>query len=223
MHWPRRRSARADIRSYGPLHASARRRPTSIRLSATFDTVPTQARVYDAAKQDGGLVGGPYYADIRLPKLFKAAQNLRGCLCVRAAVAPRSADRQPRRRPALGRPLSVVRAGARLARRRHRAGGHRRDQRAQDAGLCRRARADLLCGGGRTPRQQGPQRRRPMPPRKRRWGCETWWRWSRPTGSFSMTCMTANTFEIDPPADNPPRARVISACHRIGSEGVPIL
>ena len=23
------------------------------------------------------------------------------------------------------------------------------------------------------------------------------------TGSFSMTCMTANTFGIDPPADNP--------------------
>jgi hypothetical protein len=22
-------------------------------------------------------------------------------------------------------------------------------------------------------------------------------------GSFSMTCMTANTFRIDPPADNP--------------------
>ncbi len=23
------------------------------------------------------------------------------------------------------------------------------------------------------------------------------------TGAFSMTCMTANTFGIDPPADNP--------------------
>ena len=36
-----------------------------------------QARVYDAAKASSGLVGGPYYAYIRLPKLFEACQNLR--------------------------------------------------------------------------------------------------------------------------------------------------
>src|SRR3974377_256477 len=36
-----------------------------------------QARVYDAAKQSSGIVGGPYYAYIRLPKLFEACQNLR--------------------------------------------------------------------------------------------------------------------------------------------------
>ena len=36
-----------------------------------------QARVYDAAKQSSGIVGGPYYAYIRLPKLFEAAQNMR--------------------------------------------------------------------------------------------------------------------------------------------------
>ena len=36
-----------------------------------------QARVYDAAKQASGIVGGPYYAYIRLPKLFEAAQNMR--------------------------------------------------------------------------------------------------------------------------------------------------
>jgi 4-carboxymuconolactone decarboxylase len=39
-----------------------------------------QARVYDAAKNAGGPVGGPYTAYIRLPKLFEAAQNMRGCL-----------------------------------------------------------------------------------------------------------------------------------------------
>ena len=39
-----------------------------------------QARVYDAAKQSSGIVGGPYYAYIRLPKLFEACQNLRGSL-----------------------------------------------------------------------------------------------------------------------------------------------
>src|ERR1051325_10778205 len=39
-----------------------------------------QAQVYDAAKAAGGPLGGPYYAYIRLPKLFAAAQNLRGTL-----------------------------------------------------------------------------------------------------------------------------------------------
>ncbi len=39
-----------------------------------------QGRVYDAAKTAGGPVGGPYYAYIRIPKLFAAAQNMRGCL-----------------------------------------------------------------------------------------------------------------------------------------------
>ena len=39
-----------------------------------------QGRVYDAAKQAGGPVGGPYYAYIRIPKLFEAAQTMRGCL-----------------------------------------------------------------------------------------------------------------------------------------------
>ena len=34
-----------------------------------------QARVYDAAKASSGLVGGPYYAYIRLPKLFEACQR----------------------------------------------------------------------------------------------------------------------------------------------------
>ena len=39
-----------------------------------------QARVYDAAKQSSGIVGGPYHAYIRLPKLFEACQNLRDSL-----------------------------------------------------------------------------------------------------------------------------------------------
>ena len=39
-----------------------------------------QGRVYDAAKQSSGIVGGPYYAYIRLPKLFEACQNLRDSL-----------------------------------------------------------------------------------------------------------------------------------------------
>ena len=39
-----------------------------------------QARVYDAAKAASGIVGGPYTAYIRLPKLFEAAQTMRESL-----------------------------------------------------------------------------------------------------------------------------------------------
>lgn len=39
-----------------------------------------QARVYDAAQKSGGPVGGPYWAYIRLPKLFEASHGLRNSL-----------------------------------------------------------------------------------------------------------------------------------------------
>src|SRR3978361_761988 len=53
---------------------------TRIALVDRADMNADQARVYDAAKQSGGPVGGPYYAYIRLPKLFEAAQTMRACL-----------------------------------------------------------------------------------------------------------------------------------------------
>lgn len=39
-----------------------------------------QGRVYDEAEAAGGPVGGPYWAYIRLPKLMQAAQGLTRCL-----------------------------------------------------------------------------------------------------------------------------------------------
>src|SRR5881392_4058850 len=56
------------------------KRMTRLAIIDRTDMNAEQARVYDAAKQAGGPVGGPYYAYIRLPKLFEASQNLRGCL-----------------------------------------------------------------------------------------------------------------------------------------------
>src|ERR1044071_4440572 len=53
---------------------------TRIPIIDRADMNAEQARVYDAAKQSSGIVGGPYHAYIRLPKLFEACQNLRGCL-----------------------------------------------------------------------------------------------------------------------------------------------
>src|SRR5580704_2932264 len=52
---------------------------TRIAIIDRADMNAEQARVYDAAKQSSGIVGGPYYAYIRLPKLFEACQSLRAC------------------------------------------------------------------------------------------------------------------------------------------------
>src|SRR5436305_14930690 len=53
---------------------------TRIAIIDRADMNAEQARVYDAAKQTSGIVGGPYLAYIRLPKLFEAAQNMRAAL-----------------------------------------------------------------------------------------------------------------------------------------------
>ena len=50
---------------------------TRIAILDRADMDAEQARVYDQAKASNSPVGGPYYAYIRLPKLFEAAQNLR--------------------------------------------------------------------------------------------------------------------------------------------------
>jgi 4-carboxymuconolactone decarboxylase len=53
---------------------------TRIAIIDRADMNAEQGRVYDAAKQSSGIVGGPYHAYIRLPKLFEACQNLRDSL-----------------------------------------------------------------------------------------------------------------------------------------------
>jgi hypothetical protein len=78
-----------------------------------------QARVYDVAKQSSGIVGGPYYAYIRLPKLFEACQEPEGLFVIGTVVAPRATDCESCRRAALECSISVVRAGSPLARRWH--------------------------------------------------------------------------------------------------------
>jgi 4-carboxymuconolactone decarboxylase len=41
---------------------------------------PQQAEVYDEAKELGGPVGGPYYAYIHTPEIFRRSQHLRHCI-----------------------------------------------------------------------------------------------------------------------------------------------
>src|SRR5262245_40497118 len=53
---------------------------TRIAVIDRGDMNAEQARVYEAAKQTTGIVGGPYLAYIRLPKVFEACQDLRATL-----------------------------------------------------------------------------------------------------------------------------------------------
>jgi len=53
---------------------------TRIAIIDRADMNAEQARVYDAAKQTSGVVSGPYYAYIRLPKVFEASQSLRAAV-----------------------------------------------------------------------------------------------------------------------------------------------
>jgi 4-carboxymuconolactone decarboxylase len=49
---------------------------TRIRILKREEMNAEQGRVYDEAKAAGSPVGGPYYAYIRNPQLFTAAQNM---------------------------------------------------------------------------------------------------------------------------------------------------
>lgn len=161
-----------------------------------------QARVYDAAKQTSGIVGGPYTAYIRLPKLFEACQNLRGALSggplsereqqiVNLVVARHWNARYPwfaqaRRSLAVGIPKAVIDAintgkTPALADARER--------------TCYNVARELLANKGLSDETYGVA--------EQTMGLESLVALVATTGSFSMTCLTANSFGVEPPADNP--------------------
>jgi len=161
-----------------------------------------QARVYDAAKQGSGIVGGPYYAYIRLPKLFEACQNLRESLSdgplsaretqiVNLVVARHWNARYPwfaqaRRSRAVGIDQAVIDAiNARGA------------PALSDAreSTCFAVARELLAEKGLADRTYAAA--------EQTMGLESLVALVAATGSFSMTCMTANSFGVEPPADNP--------------------
>ncbi len=166
------------------------------------DMTAEQGRVYDAAKQSSGIVGGPYCAYIRLPALFEACQNVRAALAsgplspreqqiVNLAVARHWNARYPwfaqvRRSLAVGIEQPVIDA----------INAHR------DPGLadarertCWAVARDLLVSKGLSDEAYGAA--------EKTMGLEALVALVASIGSFSMTCMTANTFGIDPPAANP--------------------
>jgi 4-carboxymuconolactone decarboxylase len=161
-----------------------------------------QARVYDAAKQTSGIVGGPYYAYIRLPKLFEACPNLRASLSsgqlsareqqiVNLTVARHWSARYPwfaqvRRSLAVGIDQAAIDAiNARkvpnLSNARER--------------TCFLVANELLANKGLSDETYAAA--------EKAMGLETLVALVATIGSFSMTCLTANSFGIDPPAANP--------------------
>jgi len=173
-----------------------------LKILDRADMNAEQGKVYDAAKQASGIVGGPYYAYIRLPKLFEAAQHMRETLSsgplspreqqmVHLAVARHWNARYPwhaqvRRSRAVGIDQAVIDAinahGApQLADARER--------------TCFAVARELLADKGLSAASYAAA--------EKTMGLEGLVALVATTGSFSMTCLTAAAFGIEPPADDP--------------------
>ena len=161
-----------------------------------------QARVYDAAKQSSGIVGGPYTAYIRLPKLFEACQAVRESLA-HGPLSPREQQivnltvarhwgahypwfAQVRRSRAVGIDQAVIDAiNARKA-------PQLTDARER---TCHTVARDLLANKGLSDDAYAAA--------EKTMGLDSLVALVAATGSFSMTCMTASSFGVEPPAENP--------------------
>ena len=173
-----------------------------IALIDRADMNAEQAQVYDAAKASGGPLGGPYYAYIRLPKLFEACQGLRASLAsgplsrrehqiVNLVVARHWNARYPwfaqvRGSLAAGIDQAVIdainaRKSPSLADARER--------------TCFVVASELLANKGLSDETYAAA--------EKTMGLESLVALVAATGSFSMTCLTAATFRIDPPPANP--------------------
>src|SRR6516162_7697003 len=161
-----------------------------------------QARVYDTAKQSSGIVGGPYYAYIRLPKLFEACQNLRASLSsgplsareqqiVNLVVARHWNARYPwfaqvRRSLTVGIAQGVIDA--------INAHGNPSLADAREH-TCLVVARELLARKSLSDETYSAA--------EKTMGLQSLVALVASIGSFSMTCMTANTFGIDRPTANP--------------------
>jgi 4-carboxymuconolactone decarboxylase len=175
---------------------------TRIPIIDRADMDTQQARVYDEAKSSSGIVGGPYYAYIRLPVLFEACQNLRSSLSsgplsrreqqiINLTVARHWNARYPwfaqvRRSLSVGIAQSIIEAinarkppGLLDARER----------------MCFVVSSELLTNKRLSDETYAAA--------EKAMGLESLVALVALTGSFTMTCLTATSFEIDPPADNP--------------------
>ncbi len=161
-----------------------------------------QARVYEAAKASNSPVGGPYTAYIHLPKLFEAAQGLRGCLAsgplsrreqqiVNLVVARHWNARYPwfaqvRASLAIGIDQPTIDAlNARQT-------PNLTDARER---MCFAVAGEVLANKGLSDASYAAA--------EKTMGLESLVALVATVGSFSTTCITAATFQIDPPAGDP--------------------
>jgi len=175
---------------------------TRIAILDRADMDAEQLRVYDEAKNSHGIVGGPYYAYIRLPGLFQASQNLRTALSsgplsrreqqiVNLVVARHWNARYPwfaqvRGSLAAGIDRAVIDA---INARRTPALADAREK------TCFTVASELLANKKLSDATYAAA--------EKTMGLNDLIVLIAATGSFSMTCLTANAFSIDPPAENP--------------------
>jgi 4-carboxymuconolactone decarboxylase len=175
---------------------------TRIAIIDRTDMNAEQARVYDAAKQSSGIVGGPYYAYIRLQKWFEACQNLRGCL----AAGPLSSREQQVANLTVARHWNARYPWFAQVRRSLTVGidrtvidaiNARKPPSLPDARerTCFVVSSELLANKGLSDETYATA--------EKTMGLESLVALVALTGSFSMTCMTTSTFGIQPPPENP--------------------
>jgi 4-carboxymuconolactone decarboxylase len=175
---------------------------TRIGILDRTDMNAEQARVYDEAKQLSGIVGGPYHAYIRLPRLFEACQKLRTCFSsgplsrrehqiVNLVVARHWNARYPwfaqvRRSLRIGIDRAIIDA---INTRKPPSLPDVRER------TCFAVSSELLADKNLSEETYAAA--------VRTMGLESLVALVALTGSFSMTCLTAVAFSIDPPPDNP--------------------
>ncbi|HMF28612.1 MAG TPA: hypothetical protein VKE42_07555 [Candidatus Cybelea sp.] len=175
---------------------------TRIAIIDRADMNAEQARVYDAAKQTSGIVSGPYYAYIRLPKVFEASQSLRAAVAsgplsrrehqlVNLAVARHWNARYPwyaqvRNSLTVGIEQPVIDAI-----------NARKPPSLTDARerTCFAVANEILANKGLSEQSYAAA--------EKTMGLESLVTLVAAVGAFSMTCITAATFQIDPPANDP--------------------
>ena len=175
---------------------------TRIAIIERADMNAEQARVHDAAKQAGGPVGGPYLAYIRVPKLYEAAQT---CVLASGPGRCRAASSRSPTSSSRGTGTRAIRGLRRCALRSPPASSSRsstRSTRARFRTCPMRASAPAsLCQARSSPTKGLSDKT--YAAAEAALGLPDLVALVATTGSFSMTCMTAATFQVAPPADNP--------------------
>jgi 4-carboxymuconolactone decarboxylase len=161
-----------------------------------------QARVYDAAKNAGAPVGGPFWAYIRLPKLFEGVHAMRASMAggpltrreqqiVNLTVSRQWSARYPwfaQVRASLG--VGIAQAAIDAIN----AGGSPDLPDAREQ-MCFAVAREVLASKKLSDETYSAA--------ERTLGLESLIALVAATGSFSMTCISANSFGLEPPADNP--------------------